>query len=55
MSLCLVDKSNSNVQDFRETFDWVPPDILIKDLEQYEIKRVCINGLEPGTLTGLQV
>lgn len=37
----LVDKSDSSVQNFCETFDWVPHDILIKDLEQYKIKRVC--------------
>ena len=42
----LVDKSDSSVQDFCETFDWVPHDILIKDLEQYKIKRVCIKWIK---------
>lgn len=42
----LVDKSDSSVQDFCETFDWVLHDILIKDLEQYKIKRVCIKWIK---------
>lgn len=42
----LVDKSDSSVQDFCETFDWVPHDILIKDLEQYKIRRVCFKWIK---------
>lgn len=42
----LVDKSDSSVLDFGETFDRVPRDILIKDLEQYKIKRVCIKWIK---------
>jgi len=46
----LADKSDSSVQDFCETFDWVPHDTLIKDLEQYKIKRVCIKWIKTWLL-----